>query len=90
MATPSNILARKIPWTGAWWATVQSHRESDTAEPREQKKLGQVLSDYWSKWRGEWGGSHALLQGVFLTRESNPGLPCWKRILYHLSRQGRP
>ena len=34
-------------------------------------------------------GGHSLFQGIFLTQESNPGLPhCWQ-ILYHLSLQGR-
>ena len=33
-------------------------------------------------------GCHALLQGVFPTQWSNPGLPHW--ILYHLSHQGSP
>ena len=32
-------------------------------------------------------GCHALLQGIFPTQGSNPGL---LRILYHLSHQGRP
>ena len=33
---------------------------------------------------------HALLQGIFPTQESNPGLShCW-RILYFLSNQGSP
>ena len=32
----------------------------------------------------------ALLQGIFTTQGSNPGLPhCWQ-ILYHLSHQGSP
>ena len=35
-------------------------------------------------------GCHALLQGIFPTQGSNPGLPhCWW-ILYPLSHQGRP
>ena len=29
-------------------------------------------------------GSHSLLQGIFLTQGSNPGLLHWKCILYHL------
>ena len=29
---------------------------------------------------------HALLQGIFPTQESNPGLPHCRRILYHLSQ----
>ena len=35
-------------------------------------------------------GCHALLQGIFPTQRSNPGLPhCWW-ILYCLSREGSP
>ena len=33
-------------------------------------------------------GCHALLQGIFPTQGSNPGLPHCRRILYHLSHQG--
>ena len=36
------------------------------------------------------GGSHSLLQGIFLTQESNPGLLHCRQILYLLSLQGRP
>ena len=35
-------------------------------------------------------GCHALLQGVFLTQGSNPGLPHCRQFLYHLSHQGSP
>ena len=28
---------------------------------------------------------HSLLQGIFLTQGSNPGLPHYRWILYHLS-----
>ena len=35
-------------------------------------------------------GCHALLQGIFLTLWSNPGLPHWRQILYHPSHQGTP
>ena len=35
-------------------------------------------------------GCHALLQGIFPTQGSNPGLPHCKWILYCLSRQGSP
>ena len=34
-------------------------------------------------------GCHALLQGIFPTQGSNPGLPHCRQILYHLSHQGR-
>ena len=33
---------------------------------------------------------HFLLQGIFPTQGSNPGLLHWRQILYHLSHQGRP
>ena len=32
--------------------------------------------------------AHSLLQRIFLTQRSNPGLPHCKWILYHLSHQG--
>ena len=35
-------------------------------------------------------GCHVLLQGIFPTQESNPGLPHCRRILYHLRHQGSP
>ena len=35
-------------------------------------------------------GCHSLLQGIFPTQESNPGLPHCRWILYHLSHQGSP
>ena len=36
------------------------------------------------------GGCHVLLQGITPTQGSNPGLPHYRQILYHLSRQGSP
>ena len=35
-------------------------------------------------------GCHALLQGIFSTLGSNPGLSHCRQILYHLSHQGSP
>ena len=35
-------------------------------------------------------GSHSLLQGIFPTQGSNPGLLHCRQILYHLSRQQSP
>ena len=36
------------------------------------------------------GGSHSILQGIFLTQESDPGLLHCVQILYVLSHWGRP
>ena len=33
-------------------------------------------------------GCYTLLQGIFPTQGLNPGLPCCRQILYHLSQQG--
>jgi len=35
-------------------------------------------------------GCHSLLQGIFPTQGSNPGLPHCRQILYHLIYQGSP
>ena len=35
-------------------------------------------------------GCHFLLQGIFPTQGSNPGLPHCRQTLYHLSHQGNP
>ena len=35
-------------------------------------------------------GCHFLLQGIFPTQGSNPGLPHSRQMLYHLSHQGSP
>ena len=35
-------------------------------------------------------GCHLLLQGIFPTQESNPGLPHCRQILYQLSHKGSP
>ena len=37
-----------------------------------------------------WSGSHSLLQGIYPTHGSNPGLPHSRQILYQLSHQGSP
>ena len=44
---------------------------------------GSIRQEYWS-------GLHALLQGIFLTQESNQGLLHCRRILYQLSYQRSP
>ena len=40
--------------------------------------------------KNTWVGCHALLQGNFLTEESNRGLPNCRWILYCLSHEGSP
>ena len=49
-----------------------------------------LLSPWDSPGRNTGMGCHDLLQGIFPTQGSNPGLPHCRRILYHLSHQGSP
>ena len=45
----------------------------------------------WGFSRQEYSvGCHVLLQRIFPTQESNPGLPHYRWIFYHLSHQGNP
>ena len=46
----------------------------------------------FSPWNspGQAVGSHSLLQGIFPTQGSNPGLPHCRQILYQLNHQGSP
>ena len=52
-----------------------------------------MLSLLWIPWisRG-WtpAGCHAILQEIFTTQGSNPGLVHCRQIIYHLSHQGSP
>ena len=68
-------------------------------EPSESESRW-VVSDYWwphglySPWNspGQNPGVHSfsLLQGIFPTQGSNPGLPHCRQIPYQLSHQGSP
>ena len=57
---------------------------SDSLRPRG-------LYDPWSSPGQNTGvSSLSLLQGIFPTQGSNPGLPHYRRILYQLSHKGSP
>ena len=58
-------------------------------DPMDCSPLGSsVLGDSPDKSTGV--DCHALLQGIFPTQGSNPGLTHCRGILYHLSHQGSP
>ena len=54
-----------------------------TAACQVPLSMGFSRQEYWS-------GSHAFLQGIYLTWGSDLGLPHCRWILYHLSHQGSP
>ena len=49
-----------------------------------------LLSPWDSPGKNTGVGCHSLLQGIFPTQGSNPGLLHCRHILYHLSHQGSP
>ena len=75
----------KIPWRRAWqpipvFLPGGSHGQTSLAG----------CSPWGSPGRNTGVGSLSLLQGVFPTQGSNPGLPRCRRILHQLSHQGSP
>ena len=71
--------------TGIWSGVSESLSVvSDSLQP-----LG-LYSPWNSPGQNTGVGSLSLLQGVFPTQGSNPGLPHCRRILYQLSHQGSP
>ena len=55
----------------------------------KQKKILRPICDPWWE-KSTRVGSLSLLQGIFPTQGSNPGLPHCRWILYHLSHQKSP
>ena len=91
MAPHSNILAWKIPWTEERGGLQSEVTKSWTQlSPGNIKNLDKYSGTASINGRDSVVGSHSLLQRILLTQELNPGLPCWKQILYHLSHQGSP
>ena len=85
----SSILwtAREIPKTNLlfWGFTIL--RESESASHLVCPALcnPRLLFPWDSLGKNTWVGSHSLLQEIFPTQGSNPGLPHCRQTLYHLS-----
>ena len=58
-------------------------------DPMDCSPIGSSLCPWNSPDKNTGAGCHSLLQGIFLTLGSNPGLLHCRQILYHLSHQGR-
>ena len=104
MATPSSVLAWRIPGTGepGGLPSMGSHRVghdwSDLAaaaacptlcDPMDTGLPGSSVHGD-SPGKNTRVGCHALLQGIFPTQGSNPGLLHCRRILYQLSYKRSP
>ena len=79
----------KIPWR-----RVQKERKENEVvqscptlcNPMDYKTPGSSVLDFTGK--STKVGCHFLLQGIFMTQGSNPGLPHCRQTLNHLSHQG--
>ena len=75
---------------------VNNKRHIILGRMKSESESGLVVSDYL--WPSPWDspgqntgvGSTSLLQGIFPTQGSNPGLPHCRWILYCLSHKGSP
>ena len=91
--------ASSQPWVSTWvsrisgrrftiWATKEAHEScsivSDSLRPHG------LYSPWNSPGQKTGVGSLSLLQGIFPTQGSNPGLPHCTWILYQLSHKGSP
>ena len=80
---------------GAWWATVHGVAKSRTWLKQLNNSINFTLLCcavlcLVAQMHLTGVGCHALLQGIFPTQGSNPGLLHCRCILYHLSYQGSP
>ena len=81
------LLSRISHMLMAWWFSRKVG--SDSCDPMDCSPPGSsVHGDYLGKNTGL--GCHFLLQGIFLTKESNPGLLHCRQILYWLNYEGSP
>ena len=91
------------PWISTLWSSfletiafLSSLEKSDMFESESHSVMSNSLWPHrsYSPWNspGQNTGmaSHSLLQRIFPTQGSNPGLPHCRRILYHLSNWGSP
>ena len=81
------------PWVDVWGVTISPslppHSESESCSVVSDSLWPHGLYSPWNSPGQNTGvGSLSLLQGIFPTQGSNPGLPHWKKILYQLSHKG--
>ena len=83
--TPGDSVVKSLP---ADVGVTGSILESGRSMEKEMTTHSSILS-WRTPWMEEHGevGCHALLQGIFPTQGSNPGLPHCRWILYCLSHQ---
>ena len=73
------------------WVAVPFSKGSP--QPRDWTQVSHIAGRFFTSWAARktqeyWRGSLSLLQGIFLTQESNQGLLHFRWILYQLSYEG--
>ena len=66
-----------------------------SSQSRDQTQVSHIAGGFFTSWarrnpKNTWEGSVSLLQWIFPTHESNPGLLHCRQILYQLSYQESP
>ena len=88
-----SCIGRKILYQGhhlgSPW-TCMKESESETCSVVSNSLRPHGLSPWNSPGKNTGAGSLSLLQEIFPTQGSNPGLPHCRRILYQLSHKGSP
>ena len=79
-SVPLSYGLRQWTWD-AYWSESRS-ASSDSLQPHR------LCSPWKSPGQNTEMGSHSLLQGIFPTQGSDPGLPHCRWVLYQLSHQG--
>ena len=86
----SKLISHLMP-TVHFTRLTQSRHESESRSVMSDSLQPHGLYSPWNSPRQNTGvGSLSLLQGIFLTQGSNPGLPQCRQILYQLSHRGSP
>ena len=83
---PHLVVTRNFLWHGQ---KIESEVKNHSVMSNSLQPCG-LYSPWNSPGQNTGVGSCSLLQGIFPTQGSNPGLPHYRHILYQLSHQGIP
>ena len=82
------------PHKRKWQISIHMNIDVKLLESESCSVLSLSLQPMYSPWnfpgQNTRVGSCSLLQGIFPTQRSNPGLPHCREIIYQLSHQGSP
>jgi len=86
---PSSKLSQASLYV-SWNRKVPKWTPVSNKGPKSESASHSVKSESFSPGQNTRVGSLSLLQGIFSTQGSNPGLPHCRQSLYQLSHQGSP